>query len=96
MPDDRKEFEHESLQDRDSLVRYLHALSEGIQQGHLQLSSNGSRFTLNPPSLMKFDVQAKHNSSRSQIVLRLSWKNPKHNKELRVEPLEINPDPARE
>jgi len=96
MPDDRKEFEHESIQDRESLVRYLHALSDGIQQGYFMLSSNGSEFTLNPPSLVKFDVQAKHNSRRSQIVLRLSWKNPKRTKQLRVEPLEIPPEPAPE
>lgn len=90
MPDDAKEFTHESLQDRESIVKYLSALCACLQEGKLMLSSNGERLSLETPQLVKFDVQAKQKRDRAQLVLKLSWKAPKSGKKLRVEPLKID------
>jgi amphi-Trp domain-containing protein len=91
MPDDVQEFTHESLQDRDSIVKYLSALGACLQQGRLMLSSNGQSLSLETPQLVKFDVQAKQKRDRTQLVVKLSWKSPKAGKKLRVEPLKIDP-----
>ena len=89
MADEEREFSHESFQDRDSIVKYLEALRESLQQGRLLLTCNGERFALELPSLVKFDVQAKQKRNRAQLVLKMSWKHQKSAKELRVEPLLI-------
>ncbi len=91
MADSDQEFSHESLQDRDSIVRYLSALGEGLQQGKLLLACNGQSFTLDTPALVKFDVEAKQKRNRAQLTLKMSWKRSDGGKQLRVEPLTIGP-----
>lgn len=98
MAEHVREFSHESLQDRDSIVKYLGALAEGLQKGKLMLASNGEQLSLETPNLVRFDVEAKQKRSRAQLTLKLSWKTAKALKELRVEPLmiEAEPEPVRE
>jgi len=84
-----QEFEHESLQDRRSIVEYLAALGEGFRQGKLSLSRNGETVVLATPDLLRFDVQAKQKRDRAQLVVKMSWKTDTTGKKLRVEPLEI-------
>lgn len=93
MAEAEQDFTHESLQDRESIVRYLEALGEGFQQGKLLLSCNGEQFVLETPELVKFDVRAKQKRSRAELTLKLSWKSEKRKgKELRVESLQIEPN----
>lgn len=89
MAESPKAFEHESLQDRDSILRYLHAIGEAIQQGKVSLASNSTKFVLETPPLLKFDVRARQKSDSAQIVLKISWKKPKKGSGLHVEPLVI-------
>jgi amphi-Trp domain-containing protein len=96
MASEERGFEHESLQDRESIVKYLAAVGEGIAQGKLTLTSNGDRLFLEAPSLVKFDIQAKQKRSRTQLVLKLSWKSDREGKELKVEPLSIEVDDTSE
>jgi amphi-Trp domain-containing protein len=77
------------MQDRESLVRYLGALIDGLQHGRLLLASNGERLEMKTPPFVKFDLQAKNKRNRSQIVLKISWKNSTDKPELKVEPLQI-------
>lgn len=94
MAEEDKEFSHESFQDRETIVRYLSALCEGLHEGRLRLASNGDSMTLDTPQLVKLDVEAKQKRSRGQLVLKLSWKAPRSMKELRFEPLTICSDNA--
>lgn len=91
---EEKDFSHESVQDRDSIVKYLAALAEGIQQGKLLLASNGERLSLETANLVKLDVQARQKRDRGQLVLKMSWKHPRGGHDLRVEPLRIETDQA--
>jgi amphi-Trp domain-containing protein len=88
MASEEKEFAHESLQDRESIVRYLNALGEGFEQGKLLLASNSTKCVMDTPGLMRFDVRAKQKRDSAQIVLKISWKKNK-GKTLHVEPLVI-------
>ncbi len=87
MSGDDKRFEHESLQDRESIVRYLAALGEGIQNGKLVLSSNGTSLSLDAPELVKLDVEARQEPRQSMLMLKISWKRVGATKRLGVEPL---------
>jgi amphi-Trp domain-containing protein len=90
MASDDREFAHESLQDRETIVKYLGAIAEGLEKGRLLLATNGEQFALETPVLLRFDVQAKQKRDRAQLMLRLSWKNRKQGAKLRVEPLTID------
>jgi amphi-Trp domain-containing protein len=92
MASEDREFAHESLQDRETIVKYLGAIAEGLEKGRLLLATNGEQFALDTPGLLRFDVQAKQKRDRAQLTLRLSWKNRKGGAKLRVESLVIDAD----
>jgi amphi-Trp domain-containing protein len=87
MAEEMQEFTHESLQDRESILRYLEALGEGFEQGKLKLTSGGQDFVLEAPALVKLDVRAKQKRSRVEVVVKISWKHRKHHEEFKVEAL---------
>ncbi len=89
MANDQSEFSHQSLQDRESICRYLEALREAFQQGRLLLARNSEKFVMETPGLVELDLRAKQKSDAAQIVLKISWKKQKKGKTLRVEPLII-------
>lgn len=75
---EKVEFNHESLQDRDSIVRYLAALSDGIKSGRLTLGHNGDTVVLHPSGLLKLDVKARTKDDRIKLSFKISWKENGH------------------
>lgn len=73
MADDR-EFEHESLQDRATIARYLQAITEGFLTGSLSLSSKGGEIVLEPDGMIDLSVKAVNKKGRMQLTVRASWK----------------------
>jgi amphi-Trp domain-containing protein len=87
MADDKtREFSHESLQGRESILRYLEALGQGLERGKLRLTSGSETFMLDTPAMMKLAVRARQKGSRVDVVVKISWKDRKV-KALKVEPL---------
>ncbi|HNO77295.1 MAG TPA: amphi-Trp domain-containing protein [Phycisphaerae bacterium] len=86
MTQQKSEFSHESFQDRESIVRYFHSLSECFSQGKLSLSSDDEEIAVDIPGLIRFDVRAKTRSDRVQVILKMSWKSDRRGKDLRVRP----------
>jgi amphi-Trp domain-containing protein len=70
----KKEFEHESLQDRLTLSQYLKTVTKGIEDGRLTVSGRDGELTLEPRGLIRFELQASLKPDRGKLVLRLSWK----------------------
>jgi amphi-Trp domain-containing protein len=70
----KKEFEHESLQDRQSLCEYLHTVTRGVEEGRLTVSGRDGEITLEPRGLIRFELQASLKPDRGKLTLRLSWK----------------------
>ena len=67
------EFKHESIQDRRSVVRYLQAVIDGLEKGHLELDSGEQTFVLEPRGLLKLEIQAKRKGGRFKTTLKFSW-----------------------
>ncbi|MCG3138924.1 MAG: hypothetical protein HJJLKODD_02795 [Phycisphaerae bacterium] len=82
-----REFQHDSFQDRETIVHYLSALGEAFRQGQLVLSSQGEDFLIDAPGLMRFTVRARQRGDRAQMVLKFSWKNRIKNDDFRVGPI---------
>jgi amphi-Trp domain-containing protein len=74
-----EKFRHESLQDRESIGKYLNALSDGFLNGKLQFSWKDKRLVLEPKTLIKFDLETKKKDGEVKMVLRFRWEEPSEN-----------------
>lgn len=71
-----EKFRHESLQDRESIGKYLDALSNGFFTGRLQFSWKNKRLVLEPGSLIKFDLETRKQEGEVRVTLRFRWEEP--------------------
>lgn len=70
------EFEHESLQDTESIVTYLEALASGLRSGRLLFCWGDSELILKPNGLLQFAVKARKKDDRMKVSIKISWKDP--------------------
>jgi amphi-Trp domain-containing protein len=68
------EFEYESLQDSESIAKYLEALKKGFTSGQLLFCSGKQEMLLNPQGLLKFVVHAKRRDGQVKVDLQIAWK----------------------
>ncbi len=68
-------FKHVSVQDRASIVKYLEALAEGISNGNIHFRNGEHEANLNPAKLIDLEVKVKSDNQRSNINVKLTWKN---------------------
>jgi amphi-Trp domain-containing protein len=74
------EFDHESLQDSDSIVKYLEALAAGFRSGTLQFSSGKKAIRLRPNGLLELSLKAKRKNGEARVQIEVGWKEPKRRK----------------
>lgn len=82
------EFEHDSFQDADTIVKYLEAIAQGFQTGRLLFCSGKKELVLKPQGLLKFGVQAKRKDGRVKFSLTVGWSE-RGKEEIAGEPLSI-------
>jgi amphi-Trp domain-containing protein len=83
-------FKHESLQDGDSIVRYIDALSEGFQSGALLFCSEKQRLVLKPQGLVGLEVEAKKRGNEIKLALKFRWTEESNGDDLTMKPLVIS------
>jgi amphi-Trp domain-containing protein len=86
MPTD-DDFRHESVQDRHSIVKYLQALTAGIEKGHLELGTAEHTMALDPDGPLELQVRAKRKAGRVKFAIKLHWRE--HDDEQTGDALEI-------
>jgi amphi-Trp domain-containing protein len=88
MRQGKKNFRHESLQDRESIQGLLKAISQGIAKGKLTLSDEDGEMVMQPDGLLQLKVSATQDEERHRINLRITWQveadRPKESKQLKV------------
>lgn len=67
-------FEHESLQDKASVIAYLNALSEGIAKGEILISDDDDTQLIHPQNLALMSIRAKKSKNEQSLRLKLEWK----------------------
>lgn len=70
----KKTFEHDSLQDVQTIVRYLNAVTEGFQSGKLNLRGREGEIVLQPTGLIRLELRATERNDRNRLDLRFTWK----------------------
>jgi amphi-Trp domain-containing protein len=83
------EFDHESIQDTGSIVKYLEALAEGFRSGTLQFSAGKKAIRLRPSGLLELSLKAKRKSGQARLQLEVAWKEPKKKPQEDQPPLKI-------
>lgn len=68
------DFRHESVQDRKSIVRYLQAVTAGIEAGHLELGTAEHTLALDPDGMLELQVRAKRKGGRVKLSIKLYWR----------------------
>jgi amphi-Trp domain-containing protein len=89
------EFKHDSLQDRESIVRYLEALVNGFRTGKLYFASGKQELVLRPQGLLHLGLQVKRKDDQNKVSLKISWRQPKSS-EPPQDPLVIGPEGSSE
>ncbi|MFO7717397.1 MAG: amphi-Trp domain-containing protein [Desulfohalobium sp.] len=76
MSDDHsKRFDYESLQDTQSIAKYLRALIEALENKRLVFSSDDEEIVLTPEDIVKFAVKANKKNGKSKLSIKISWKD---------------------
>lgn len=68
------DFRHDSVQDRHSIVKYLQALTAGIEKGQLELGTAEHMLALEPGGMLELEVLAKRKSGKVKLVIKLNWR----------------------
>ncbi len=88
---DSGEFKHESVQDRESIVKYLDALSAGFAEGRLSFTLEDKEFVFEPEGLLDFEIKTRRKGDASRISIRISWKHnqaePNNNASFTINPV---------
>lgn len=74
MAKEDRDFQHESLQDKQSIVSYLEAVAEGFRTGALRFSDERGEIVLQPEGLMNFELRAQRKRERVTLTMRCQWK----------------------
>ncbi len=74
MPESDK-FDHESIQDKQSIRAFFNVLIEGLEKGNIELSSEDDNVLLTPAELIHFSVKTKKKDGRSRMSIKLTWKD---------------------
>ncbi len=73
MSDTSGRFKHRSMQDPESIARYLTALKDGFEEGALVFSTNGKRLVVKPQGLIDLEVEAKRKGEGIKLSLKFRW-----------------------
>lgn len=86
---DYKYFKYESVQDMETITKYLDAIADGFRKGELTLTREGETLLLKPSGLLGFTVEAKLKGGRRKLKFTLGWKEQEQQPEEERRPLLI-------
>lgn len=66
-------FDHESIQDRQSIRQYFHALIEGLEKGRIIFTSEKDNVILTPAELIRLLIKTKKKAGKSKLTVKLEW-----------------------
>ena len=85
-----REFEYDSLQDRESITGYLNAISEGFARGRLIFGSGEERMILEPQGLIKLSIKVTDKNDKVKLSVKFTWTD-REERQAKSKPLVIEP-----
>lgn len=71
-------FEYESVQDNETVSRYLESFVQGFKKGKISLKTKENEINLEPNNLLQFSVKSEKKGKENKISLKISWTSPDH------------------
>jgi len=75
MAEDDEIFEYETIQDRETVVGYLKAITDGFREGVLLFGTADRKVILQPRGLVKVALEAKRKKNRNKLTFKISWRD---------------------
>lgn len=66
-------FEHESLQDNDSIITYLKAISDGFKKGRIKFSDEDDDLSLTPEKMANLKIRAVKGKKSQELRIKIQW-----------------------
>jgi amphi-Trp domain-containing protein len=66
-------FDHESIQDRQSIRQYFISLIEGLEKGSITFTSEKDSVHLTPAEMIRLSIKTKKKSGKSKLTIKLAW-----------------------
>lgn len=73
MHNSKTHFSHESLQDRDTIIRYVGALRDGFENKQLCFGIKGKQLTSATSENVKVELKTKKKNRKVTMALSLEW-----------------------
>jgi amphi-Trp domain-containing protein len=73
MRSGKRNFRHQSLQDKKSIQDILKAISSGIARGKVTFSDEDEKIIMRPEGLLDLKVTATQEENRNRFNIRISW-----------------------
>ena len=70
-----KLFEHESLQSKESIAKYLLELLQGFEKGRISFDSEKGQIEMEPGELLQFNVKAGRKGNNNKISFKIIWQD---------------------
>lgn len=70
----KAKFEHESLEDQESIIKYLETIIDGFKSGKLTFGNNKKSVDLSPQGLLKLKINVSSNEKKVKLGLNMEWK----------------------
>jgi amphi-Trp domain-containing protein len=71
-------FVYESVQDNETVSRYLESFVQGFRKGKISLKTSENEINLEPNNLLQFQVKSEKKGKENKISLKISWTSPDH------------------
>ncbi len=69
----KEKFNFESLQDAESVKRYLKALIKAIENRKIILASESQELELNVPELFRIAIRGKKKDMENKVTIKMAW-----------------------
>ena len=70
-----EKFVFDSLQDSETIGKFLASLTDGFDKGSITLATNGDEIVLSPQGLLNFTVKAKKKGDVNKLSIKIAWKD---------------------
>jgi amphi-Trp domain-containing protein len=89
----KKRFSYESVEDLESVLKYLQAIRQGFIDGRLSFAHRDQNLVLEPRGLLDFALEASSKGKAHSLKMKFKWKDKSPEEEAEPQPLSISTGP---
>lgn len=67
-------FEHESIEDQESVIKYFETIVEGLKSGNIKFGNAKKTVEVSPNGLLKLKINVNRNAKKVKMAMNLEWK----------------------